>query len=73
MNNEYKTYTFYLFNKPTFLRGLGRLWDFRGILNSYNTSNSPQESDYKALRGDSLTVGLDMEQALREFKKEHGK
>ena len=73
MNEEYKTYTFSLFNKPSFIRGLGRLWDFKGLLNNYNKSVSPQTADYKALRGDWSMVGNDMRQAITEFQKQYGK
>jgi hypothetical protein len=54
--------------RPSFIRGLGRIWDFRGILNQYNASNTPQEADFKALKSDWATVGKDIKDALNIWK-----
>ncbi len=63
-----------LFPRPTFLEGLGRIFDFAGALNVYNQSRSSAEADYKAMNADWAAVGADMwaavEQAEEEFTQE---
>jgi hypothetical protein len=63
-----------LFPRPSFLEGLGRIFDFAGALNVYNQSRTPAEADYKAMNSDWAAVGADMwaavEQAGVEFKRE---
>ncbi len=63
-----------LFPRPSFLEGLGRIFDFAGALNIYNQSRTPAEADYKAMNADWAAVGADMwaavEQAEVEFKRE---
>lgn len=71
-----------LFPRPSFLEGVGRIFDVAGALNIYNQSRTPAEADYKAMNADWAAVGADMwaavEQAEVEFKREqehdvHGK
>lgn len=63
-----------LFPRPSFLEGLGRIFDFAGALNIYNQSRTPAEADYKAMNADWAAVGADMwaavEQAEVEFTRE---
>jgi hypothetical protein len=55
-----------LFARPSFLEGIGRLFDFGGTLNQYNDSSTPQEADIKALRADWEAVGDALRTALME-------
>lgn len=50
-------YTGFLFARPSFLEGIGRLFDIGGTLNEYNTSPTPQEADRIALTADWMSVG----------------
>ena len=59
MNEAYK-----LFSEPSFFEGIGRLFDWGSTLNNYNTSESEEESDYKALVSDWASVGEDMRMAV---------
>lgn len=63
-----------LFPRPSFIEGLGRIFDFAGLLNIYNISRTPEEADAKAINADWAAVGSDMwaavEQADEEFKLE---
>lgn len=59
-----------LYARPSFLEGLARLVDFTGSLNTYNSSNSPEEADSRALMSDWEAVGLDLISAYEEFVKE---
>ena len=59
LNEAYK-----LFSEPSFFEGIGRLFDWGSTLNNYNTSESEEESDYKALVSDWASVGEDMRMAV---------
>jgi len=64
--NEYQPHAYYLFVKPSFGQGLGRIWDFRGRLSMYNISSTPAEADAKALASDWLAVGQDLKEAMKQ-------
>jgi hypothetical protein len=59
--------TFYLFSRPTFLEGYGRILDVLGVLNSYNKSPSAEEADFIALRNDWKAVGQDIKKSMNEY------
>jgi hypothetical protein len=63
-------YTFKLLDRPSFIEGMARLFDFSGSLNIYNESVTPQEADIKALKSDWQSIGLDLEEAIEAEKKE---
>ena len=46
-----------LYAQPTFLEGVGRVFDFGGTLSEFNRSLSPEQADYFALRADWIAVG----------------
>lgn len=46
----------YLFARPSFFEGVGRLADFCGALNQYNWSATPKEADETALEQDVAAV-----------------
>lgn len=64
-----KKYTFYLFSRPSFVSGAGRIFDFNNSLNEYNTSETPEEADRKAIYLDWLSVGQDIGNAFIEYDK----
>ncbi len=57
----------YLFATPTWAEGVGRLVDFGGFLNQYNTSPSEIDADLKAMSLDWNAVGDDLRAAMRRF------
>lgn len=62
-----------LFPRPSFLEGLGRLFDFAGRLNVYNYSRTAEEADITALNADWAAVAEDMRTAMRQAEREFGK
>ena len=59
LNEAYK-----LFSEPSFFEGIGSLFDWGSTLNNYNTSESENEPDYKALVSDWANIGEDMRMAV---------
>jgi hypothetical protein len=63
--------TDFLFARPSFTEGAARLIDFGNFLNEYNTTETANEADARALRSDWLMVGDDLQSALDAFAREH--
>jgi hypothetical protein len=59
-----------LFSVPTFAEGVGRLFDFGCTTDIYNTSETPEEADFNALREDWRSIARDMGVAFDECKQE---
>ena len=59
--------SFRLYARPSFFEGIARLFDFGGSLNKYNSSDSGEKADYKALKSDWSTVGEDIYSAINVF------
>ncbi len=59
MSNE----TSFLFSRPSFLEGFGRLFDFPGTLDNYNQAPSAEDADQMALTMDWMVVGQEISQA----------
>ena len=57
-------YTDFLYARPSFAEGVGRLMDFGNALNEYNRSATPREADERALRADWYAVGDDLRAAM---------
>jgi hypothetical protein len=59
-------YDDYIFAKPTFLRGVGRVVDLGGSLTraAFIISDSPAEADRRALASDVRIIARDMNAAL---------
>lgn len=68
MSELIKHAAFYLFARPTFFSGMGRIFDFTSSLNEYNESKTPSEADAKALYLDWLAVGQDLQSAFDEYE-----
>lgn len=62
---------FSLCARPSFVEGVARLVDFTGLLNTYNTSSSPEEADYRAMLSDLEAVGQDFRAAIDQFKRDY--
>lgn len=67
--NHMETTTDFLFARPSALEGIGRILDFAGSYNQYNTSPTPEEADARAIRSDFEAVGRDLRAACEQFQK----
>src|ERR1035438_1362966 len=59
-----RTTTDFLFARPSFLSGVGRLVDFGCYFDAYNESRSPMEADIRASVSDWLSIGDDLYSAI---------
>ena len=60
-----------LYALPSALQGAASVLDLGGTLEEYNTSESPEEADFYALRSDWRSVGDDIRLAAKEFVDQH--
>jgi hypothetical protein len=59
----------YLFAKPSFLIGMGSVFNIGGNYFSFNNSYNDSEADAKAMQSDWGVVGLDIESAVENLKR----
>lgn len=64
MGQIIKKYAFYLAPRPTFSSEIGRMFDFFGLFNTYNSSRTDVEADMKATYLDWKAVGQDLQSAM---------
>ena len=62
---------FVLYARPSFLEGISRLIDFTGSLNTYNSSRTPEEADFRAILSDWEAVGFEILNAAKNFEHEN--
>lgn len=55
-----------LFARPSFLSGAARVLDLAGTFDQYNSSESDEEADFRALQSDWAAIGWDMHQVIQE-------
>jgi hypothetical protein len=53
----------------SFLAGVARLFDFWGLLDSYETTSSAGMTDAKALYADWRAIGSDIDFAIRSYRR----
>ncbi len=58
----------FLFATPSFVSGAARLLDLYCLFDSYNSSSTEREADYRAILSDWRVVGQDILSAMREFE-----
>lgn len=58
----------FLFARPSFFEGMGRIIDFGGTLTAFNISRTPEEADARALFEDWRVVGNDLRLAVAQEK-----
>ena len=63
--------TSHLFAMPSFVEGIGRILDFSGSLNQYNSSPSGEDADLRAVSADWFAVGDDLKNALEEYHNQY--
>lgn len=61
----------FMFAKPSFWTGYGSSVDLFGVMFELNSSLTPEQADWLALRADWLAVGQDIRQAMSEFRAAH--
>jgi hypothetical protein len=57
-----------LFARPSFASGVARALDIGGVFDDYNRSQNQDEADCRALQGDWIAVGHDMQKAIDSTK-----
>lgn len=60
--------TSFLFASPSFLEGLARTIDLGATLDEYNSSITPEQADFLALKNDWEVVGEDIAYAIEKEK-----
>lgn len=65
--------TFYLFSRPSFSKGYGRILDISGSFNSYNASKNEEEADFIAINNDWRAIGKDIAKSIDNYKKDESK
>jgi hypothetical protein len=58
----------FLFSAPSFVSGAARLLDLGGLYDSYNTSSTEGEANYRALLSDWCVVGQNIADAINQFE-----
>lgn len=61
-------YTTRLFSRPSFLEGMGRMFDSAGLLNDYQYDQTEKKADFNALRSDWFAVGDDIRVAIKIYE-----
>ncbi|MBI1739602.1 MAG: hypothetical protein HYR57_01780 [Candidatus Koribacter versatilis] len=59
----------FLFAMPSFVSGAARLLDLYCLYDSYNSSSTEREADYKAMLSDWRIVGQDILCAMKQFER----
>lgn len=57
-----------LYARPSFVEGIGRLWDWAGSYNMYNFAPDEVTADRWALGSDWRQVGQDLRAAVASYK-----
>lgn len=60
-----------LFTNSNYLTGAATVFDISGTFFDYNTSNTGEEADIKALKCDFNMVGQDLKSAMKNFELEY--
>jgi hypothetical protein len=60
----------YLFAVPSWVEGVGRIFDFGDALSEYNYSATPEDADAVATYLDWSAVGGDLRRAIGEFERQ---
>lgn len=60
----------FLFARPSFLEGMGRVLDIGGTMTEFNQSLTPEQADALALGMDWKVVGDDLRRAMGQAARE---
>ena len=58
------TLSFRLFQRPSFIEGMSRIFDSENALNSYNRNGSGEQADTEAIATDWIMTGNDLNKAM---------
>ena len=58
----------FLFARPSFIEGVGRILDVGNVLNTYNGARTPVEADARAINQDWRAIGRDVRAALEHLR-----
>lgn len=58
-------YSYFLFARPSFSEGAGRIMDFGNTLSEYNRTENP---DFNAFLADWSAIGFDLESAITDYR-----
>lgn len=58
--------TDFLFAKPNFISGMGKVIDLGVTMTAFNHSETPEDADARAIFNDCLVVGDDMKEAFKK-------
>lgn len=61
----------FLFPTSSFILGVGSIMNIAGGYYDYNSSETPIDADFKALKSDWLVVGKDIKSSIENFKEDH--
>jgi hypothetical protein len=64
---------YFLFTNPTLISEMGRVLDLGSTMNEYNSTLSPQDADYLAIKSDWEIVGADISEAISSHGKKETK
>jgi len=64
--NKKRPSTDFLFAQPSMLSGQARLFDFSGSFDDYNSCDTPDEADAKAMYADWAVVGYTIESVIQQ-------
>ena len=70
LRNKIGKYTFRLVQRPSFLEGVGGVFDFGNIMVHYNVDRTEQEADGNSIAADWLAVGQDIGTAVKTYQDE---
>lgn len=59
----------FLFATPSFVSGAARSLDLYCLFDSYNSSSTEREADYRATLSDWRVIGQDILSAMRQFER----
>lgn len=57
-----------LFANPSLTEGMSRVLDLGATLQEYNTSESENDADFKALKSDWCAVGEDLKASIKKYE-----
>lgn len=63
----------FLFVRPSFIEGVGRMFDISGSYNTYNYSRDDREADARAFYRDWRAIGRDFRAALNQLRSQRPK
>lgn len=65
-----RSLSFYLFSKPSFNEGMGRVLDLGANTDTYNEHKTGEEADKKALFADWQMVGNDIKNSVLVYEQQ---